>query len=359
MNRSRVPLGTVTAAAVLVFLAAALGVSAGSGVRVSRVEGGAAATAGSPWTVKLRVRPASFSGVVRVVATRPGRVAVRARGGHGAYRARLVFPKPGAWRLTVLAGGYRSRLGSIRVRPAPPLLFEEPTGIDARPDGSLLVVEFGLRRLVRVDPATGRTTELATFDKPWGVAQSPSGSVFVSDRGSLVRIDGDRVRTTIATADPGVEIGPVAVAAGGDVFYSTARALYRVGTPQRLAADLNSPHGLALARDGAVLVSDTENGRILRVDPVSGQATTFATLGHPRGIDVAEDGTVYVVAADEHRVVRFSADGGRLGTIGPRFNDPYALALAPGGTVYAIEAGPQGFIRRIDPDGRSSVVRSD
>jgi streptogramin lyase len=358
MNRRLVALGAVMATAALVFLAAALGVSAGSGVRVSRVATGAAPIAGSPWTLKLRVRPASFSGVVRVVATGPGRLAVRARGGRGVYRARLVFPQPGAWRLTALAGGYRSSLGSIRVRPAPPLLFDEPTGIDVRPDGSLLVVEFGLRRLVQVDPATGRTTELATFDKPWGVAQSRSGSVFVSDRGSLIRIDGDRARTTIATADPGVEIGPVAVAAGGDVFYSTARALYRVGSPQPLAADLNSPHGLALARDGAVFVSDTENGRILRVEPVSGQVTTFATLGHPRGIDVADDGTVYVVAADEHRVVRYSADGGRLGPVGPRFNDPYALALAPGRTAYAIEAGPQGFIRRIDHAGRSSIVGS-
>lgn len=87
----RVSLGAV---AVLVFLVATLGASAGSGVRVSRVATGGAPIAGSPWTVKLRVRPVSFSGVLRVVATGPEQVAARARGGHGAYRARLLFPKP-------------------------------------------------------------------------------------------------------------------------------------------------------------------------------------------------------------------------------------------------------------------------
>jgi streptogramin lyase len=159
-------------------------------------------------------------------------------------------------------------------------------------------------------------------------------------------------------------VGPVAVEAGGDVFYSTAQALYRLpagraGTPERLAVDttLDSPHGLAVAPDGALLLADTNNGRILRIDPLGGQVTTFATLGHPRGIAVAGGGTVYVAAADEHRVVRLTRTGQRLGAVGSRFNDPYALALARDGTVYALEAGALGFIRRIGSDGASSIVR--
>jgi sugar lactone lactonase YvrE len=107
---------------------------------------------------------------------------------------------------------------------------------------------------------------------------------------------------------------------------------------------------------GTLLVSDTSNNLIRRVAAGTGAATTFATIGHPRGIDVTQDGTVYVMAADEHRVLRFSASGQRLGAIGPRFNDPYALTLAADGTVYAIEAGSRGFIRRIARDGTSSVV---
>lgn len=353
----------IVIAAGLVACVATLGAWAGGGVHVSRAGGGHAPIAGRAWVVKLVVRPSSFSGAVQVVAMGPQRLSVRATGTKGSYRARLVFPKPGLWTLSARAGGSRSSLGSVRVRPSPPLTLSEPTGIEVRPDGSLLVVEFGLRRLVLVAPATGRVTQVATFAKPWGVAQGSSGSVFVSDQGSLMRLDATGEPTGIVTADPGIEIGPVAVAAGGDVFYATARALYRVpqggpATPQRLAGDttFDSPHGIAIAADGAVLVSDTNNSRILRIDLSGGPVTTFAALGHPRGIDVGRDGTVYVAGADERRVVHLSASGQRLGVVGPAFRDPYALALAPDGSVYALEAGSQGVIRRIGPDGASSVV---
>lgn len=330
--------------------------AAGGHVHVSRAPG-RAPTAGHAWVVKLLVRPASFKGAVQLVVTGTRRLTARARGSHGVYRARLVFPEPGTWTLAAVAGGSHSRLGSIRVRPAPPVVLDQPTGVDVAPDGSLLVVEFGRHRLVRVRPLTGRVTQIATFTKPWGVARAPSGSIFVSDQGSLKRIDGTKPPTTVVTAEPGLEVGPVAVAPNGDVFFSTAYALYRLpqgqaGTPERLAPGtvLDSPHGLAIGSDGGVLVADTNNNRILRVDSASGAVTTFAELGHPRGIDVAADGSVYTVAADEHRVVHLSPTGSRLSVVGPSFRDPYALAVAPDGSVYAIDIG-LNLIRRIATGG--------
>ena len=350
-----------TAASALAVLATAA--SAG-GVRVSRAGGESAPIVGRAWAVKLTVRPASFRGVVQVTAAGLGRVDARAvRGANGTYRARLVFPRSGRWTLTARAGGARSSLGSVTVRPAPPLTLSEPTGIDVAPDGSLLVVEFGLHRLVRVDPVTGRVTVVATFGKPWGVARAASGTVFASDAGSLMRIDPGKAPTAVATVEPGVEIGPIAVAPSGDVFYATARAIYRLaggtaGTPDQIAPStpLDSPHGLAAEPTGTLLLSDTNDGRILRIDPDQGTVATFATIAHPRGIDVAADGTVYVAAADEHQIVRFDSSGQRLGVLGPRLGDPYALALAADGTIYAVEPGANGFIRRISADGTSSVV---
>jgi DNA-binding beta-propeller fold protein YncE len=311
--------------------------------------------------VKLAVRPRSFHGSVQVVASGPRRLTARAHGGHGTYRARLVFPRSGVWKLTARAGASPSRLGSIHVRAAR-LVFDEPTGIAAGPDGSLLVVESGLLRLLRVSPG-GRVNRIVTFTKPWGVARTPSGTIFASDLGWLKRIDPGHTPTIVATADPGIEIGPIAVLPNGDVVYSTVSGLYRVaggvaGAPQRLAPQisLSGPHGIAATANGTLLVSDTGNNLVWRIDPASGLVTPFAAIAHPRGIGVAPDGTVYVAAADERRVVRFSASGERLGAVGPRFGDPYALTLAPDGTVYAIDAGARGFIRRIAPDGTSSVV---
>ena len=97
-----------------------------------------------------------------------------------------------------------------------------------------------------------------------------------------------------------------------------------------------------------MLVADTNNNRILRVDPATGAVTPFAGLGHPRGIDVAADGSVFVAAADEGRVVHLSAAGSRIAAVGPLFADPYALAVGRDGSVYAIDAGPR-VVRRIAP----------
>jgi hypothetical protein len=252
----------------LALLLAAAGASAAGGVRISRAPGATSPRVGRAWTVRLVVRPASFRGVVRIAAAGPRRISARASGGHGTYRARLVFPKAGLWRLIAWAGASRSRLGAVRVLAPSPLVLDQPTGVDVRPDGALLAVEFGLRRLVRVVPASGRVTQLATFAKPWGVARAPSGSIFVSDRNTLQRIDPGRAAITVASVDPALEIGPVAVTSAGDVVFSTASTLYRLsggraGTPQRLAVGtkLAGPHGIAVARDGALLVSDTNDDR--------------------------------------------------------------------------------------------------
>ena len=171
--------------------------------------------------------------------------------------------------------------------------------------------------------------------KPWGVARAPSGSIFVSDGGKLRRVDPGRAAVTVATVAPAFEIGPVAVTPNGDVVYATAYALYRLrgGKPARRSriapgTILNGSHGIAVASDGSLLVSDTDSNRIVRV--TGDRVTTFATLGHPRGIDIARNGTVYVAAADAHRIARYSATGKRLGFVGPRFDDPYALSVAEG-----------------------------
>lgn len=329
-----------------------VGVSGGNSVHVTRV-GGSTATAGKAWTVKLAVRPRSFGGRVQLLATGPGRLTARARGGKGSYEARLVFPRTGVWTLTARAGNALSRLGSVRVRPAP-LAFDQPTGVAVDRNGSLLVVEFGRHRLLRVDAATGRAVQVAKLVKPWGVAVRPAGSAYVSDLGWLKRIDAGHAPQVVATADPGVEIGPVAVAPNGDVVYSTASAVYRLprgsGPPQQLAAGtpLSGPHGIAVATDGSVLLSDTGSDVVRRIDP-AGAVTTFAPLGSPRGIAVAPDGSVYVASGDEHRVVHLGASGQRLGVVGPQLYDAYALAVARNGTVYADDIGA-GLIRRISPN---------
>src|SRR4051812_8942701 len=79
-----------------------------------------------------------------------------------------------------------------------PLTFAWPTSVAREADGSLLVVENGLGRVVRVQPTTSHVTEVASgFAKPFAVARTSSG-LLVSDGHSLVRIGANSGRSTVA-----------------------------------------------------------------------------------------------------------------------------------------------------------------
>jgi streptogramin lyase len=247
----------------------------------------------------------------------------------------------------------------VRKAVSAPLTFVWPTTLDVEPGGTLLLVENGLGRLLRIDPVTGHETELAAFTKPYAVRRAPSGSVFVTDGGSLERIDG--AARPVRVAEAAGDIGPIAIAPNGDVYYSAAGAIFRLpggkGTPVRVSgnAQLDVPHGLAVASDGAVLVADTGNDRILRID-VNGGVTALAKVTVPRGMEVAPDGSIYVVDGGASRVLHLGASGERLGVVGPVFDDPYDVTVAPGGVVYVIESLQSGDVRRIARDGTVTVL---
>jgi streptogramin lyase len=241
---------------------------------------------------------------------------------------------------------------------AAPVTFVWPTSIDVEPDGSLLVVENGLHRLLRVDPASGRTVVVAAgLAKPYAVARAGSGAIYVTDAGALKRIDGAGAPRVVARVTE--DVGPIALAPNGDVYFTTSTDVFRLprgaGKPVRLATGLGGPHGIALAPDGDVLVSDTDAHRVLRIDPKTGAASTLTKVANPRGIDVASDGTIDVVDAAAHRVGHFSARGKRLGWIGGRFGDPYALAVTPT-AVFVVDTSATGTVVRVGRDGAVSTV---
>ena len=238
-----------------------------------------------------------------------------------------------------------------------PLALDQPWASTSRQTGPLLVVEWEPppRPSRPVDRARHTARDLR---QAVGVARAPSGSIFVSDGGKL-RVDpaarGDRRLRRRQS-----EIGPVAVTSGGDVVYAMATRSTGcpAGRPARHGPSCrtvpSSTHGIAVARNGSPLVSDTDNNRILRVD--GNHVTTFPQTGHPRGIDVARDGTVYVAAADRHRIARYSASGTRLGLVGPRFDRPYRCRSRRMAPSSALDLGVIGTVRRIAPDGTASVV---
>jgi streptogramin lyase len=233
-----------------------------------------------------------------------------------------------------------------------PLAFTQPTSIEVEPSGKLLVVENNPGRVLSVDPANGRVTVLArSLVHPYSVVRAPSGAVFVSVGTAIRRLGGGvvvRSRT---------DIGPLALARDGTLYYATGAGVFRVGRG-RLASrvKIGSAHGLVVTRDGAVLVSDTDGNRIVRIAR-DGTASTFATVTSPRGIDVAGDGTVYVVDPVARRIVHLAAGGRSLGFRGPALSgDPYDVQVAHGGSLFVLEAGQVGDVRVIDVRGHVTVL---
>ena len=360
----------------LVLLSAcACAASAAAPVRVSLVKPVPTATAGRAWTVTLAVSPSSFAGSVRVTATGPRRLVATARGGRGSYRARFVFPSPGRWTLTARAGSSTSQLGSVAVRQAPatPLTLVEPTSIELEPSGTLLVVENSRGRVLRVDPARGSVAVVASgLSGAYAVARAPSGAIVVSAGNQLRRVGGSPAN--VAEVDDA--LGPLAVGADGDIVFASEVRVFRLAsgasTPVRIAgggaeggsgdggpavnAQVAGPHGLAVARDGALLVADTRNNRLRRIDPTTRVITTFARVDTPLGMDIGGDGSIYVVDGRASRVVRLSPSGDRLGLVGPVFRTPYDVEVAGDGTIYVLEAGPSGRIKRIAPNGTVTTI---
>jgi sugar lactone lactonase YvrE len=255
------------------------------------------------------------------------------------------------------------RLGSLRVRRrVVPLTFAWPTSVDVEPNGSLLLVENGnqtaMGRVIRIDPVTGRTAVVARAGEAYAVAHAPSDAVYLSAGKSLLQLDGAGRTTPVAQADG--DIGPVAVAANGDVSYTIETQVFRVaggsGPPVAVAGGLSGPHGLAVTSDGGLFVPDTGNAQVKRIDIETGQAETWGDLVKPRGIDIAPDGSVYVVNAGTNRVIHLSIDGRRLGSVKRVFSDPYDVGAAGDGSLYVVDTSASGRLYRVAPRGTTTVV---
>jgi NHL repeat len=186
--------------------------------------------------------------------------------------------------------------------------------------------------------------------RPGDVAVTPDGALVVADTQNQVirRIDTAGVITTIAgTGARGRAPGSV----------SARRATFRY------------PRGVAVDGDGSVLVADSGNDALRRIDG-SGWVTTIAAgLRGVADVVVAAPGEYLVAAAGEDRVVRVSADGtktplagsGRRGFSGDggpadraRLDAPSALAVSADGLLIA-DTG-NGVVRLVAPDNRISTV---
>ena len=177
-----------------------------------------------------------------------------------------------------------------------------------------------------------------------GVAVGGDGSVVIADSSNhrVLRVSGDGRRVSV-------------VAGTGEVGSALVEA-------DPLVTQLSDPGGVAVAGDGSVLIADTGNNRVLRVSADGREISVVVGIGEcipsdssgtpldgPTGIAVSPvDGAVLITDLGNHRVLRVSGDGRQVsvfvgtGTLGSslgglfkrtQLNDPRGVAVAGDGSV--------------------------
>jgi len=164
----------------------------------------------------------------------------------------------------------------------------------------------------------------ASLDTPMGVAIDDRGTVFIADTGN------NRIRRIDPTT------GSIETVAGNGTFGFSGD-----GGPATVAA-MYAPRSVALDHEGRLLIADTNNHRIRRVD-VDGTISTIAgngafgfagdgkpaieaMLAYPWGIAVAPDGDIVLGDYLNDRVRRIDAETGIISTVAGRGPDA-AMAL--------------------------------
>jgi DNA-binding beta-propeller fold protein YncE len=387
------------AVAALAALALASTVSAATSGRItaSLQPGVVAGTANQPWTATAVVRDGNraFSGRVSLsIAGETGRRAIPARRTRrpGRYRARIVFPAGGQWSVGLRAGGRTIRLLTVDVKGAGPRI-SRPHGFELHEEhGALVVPDLDGTGFYEVDLRT-RAKKLVGqgFTHPAFLNNGPGGYLYVADEGRIWRFEPDGAKTPVAgngTRGLAGDGGPATSAqlgGHGDFAFDAAGNLYiseydngvRVvtpdgridtlggigregysgdGGPARLAA-FGAPHGLDALADGTVVVADSHNGVIRRIDGGTRIVTTIARgFSAPVGVDARPDGSIYVADARLDHIVRIAPDGSRT-QLGRALQLPSSVVVDRAGRFVYVSEFDGRRISRIDSrTGRVSAL---
>jgi streptogramin lyase len=205
------------------------------------------------------------------------------------------------------------------------LLAPNGLAIDGR--GDLYISDIATHRVLKLD-RRGRLIPIAgngeggfsgdggpainaRIFSPHDIAIGRDGSLLIADTFNhrIRRVDRYGIITTIA---------------------GTGKAEYSGDDGPALRAALNNPQSIALDRDGGLLIADTYNYVVRRVDR-DGTMTTFAGSRQPG----------------------FAGDGGAANRA--QLSLPMAVAVAPDGSVYISDAG-NSRVRRVAPDATIQTV---
>ena|GEM_PF-293943 len=189
--------------------------------------------------------------------------------------------------VTVAGGGTTLGDGG----PATAAAIFTPLCVTVGPDKNIYVTEIGNNRVRMINTVTGVITTVAgggqsfaegllatqvSLNGPAGLAFDPGGNLYLAEYFShrLLRIDAITQKITIFA-------GTGIVGFSGDGGPATS-------------ATFRNPYGIAIDNNWGVYVSDRNNGRVRKIDAVTGTINSVANVIDPVGVAVDAGGNVYV-----------------------------------------------------------------
>jgi DNA-binding beta-propeller fold protein YncE len=187
----------------------------------------------------------------------------------------------------------------------PPDALVKPYGVAVSPAGLVFVTDTASRRVFVFDQERRTVTFLgdkgtAKLSKPTGIAVGPDGSVFVADATlNRIFVFGPDLRLSIAIGREGELESPAGLAVDGQrgllyvadskkhqvLCYSTAdgAAVRTIGRRGGEPGEFNFPTNVFVDKDGHLYVADTLNFRIQSFNPDGTLLNVFGTLGDTPG----------------------------------------------------------------------------
>ncbi|WP_242146397.1 hypothetical protein [Sphingomonas sp. BAUL-RG-20F-R05-02] len=308
-------------------------------------------------------------------------------------------PTPFGWpvSLTIMAGDGNSGDADGVGKTA---RFGDPFGIAIDSRGALYVADAGaIGRIRRIDRDGTVTTLPGKFDSPSGLALDRAGDILVADTAAntVRKISPDGIVSTLAgdgtagyrdgAARQARFNGPIGLTtdAKGNVYVADTyndriRVITTDGQVRTLAgqaapgladgpgasAAFDTPTGIALDREGMLLVADSGNHAIRRVTP-NGDVLTLARTDADDGADLLNgvvglaptwDGFIYAASYKRGRIVQVSPSGALRVLTGPgalpagnaavRFVGPAGVAIDKAGTLYVADASAR-LVAKLGP----------
>ncbi len=197
--------------------------------------------------------------------------------------------------------------------------LHSPEGLAFDSDGRLYIADTENDRVLRlnvrseilhaiIDPASNSTSTVAVFKSPTALAIDSADNLYIAETGD------HRIRMV------DLDAGEISIVAGD------GSAEFAGDGGQAIRAKLNKPEGVAIDSDGNIVIADTGNRRIRRVEIETGIISTIAGDGSrgyagdggpateaglvvPRRVAVDADGNVLISDDLGHRIRAIKSDG--------------------------------------------------